>query len=437
MKRRILGLFLAIVLMLGGALGLVGSAMAATTPTVSVVEINLSFRDALCVKFTVTTNSGAVPKLLYWTAPAADGEYVMENAKGVLETVGTKQYNGKTAYVFDYTGIAAKNIGDDIYIRPYVEVNGTVYYGSANKTSVLDYAYKALGITWTGVDDPVYREVIRNVLEYGAAAQEYFDYKTDRLVTDEFYQILTQNGTFSDGMAKGLYKVGTPVSLVAPATKNGKAFSHWETAEGVFLTDKAVDTVEAGVGHTTYVAVYDTSAAKVAFMDADGKVIATETVVDGAVSAPAAPLRKGYVFTGWDSALTGITASKTVKATYAAVENQIYFDYTETADILTVTVCVAGEVNLAGMDMKLGVTSNGLGSPTAVGLNGAMVNTVGKDVLLSYTAVQGVTEETALLTLTFAKTVSDASVSFAVEITDIFDASCNTVNYSVANNLYQ
>lgn len=436
--KKIVALFLATVLVLGGLIGLFGTGVsAAAAPTVAISAYNVSFRDALCLKFYVTVkNTTAIPRLLYWTKPA--DVYDHSTAEGVLDQVAYEE--GR--FVFDYTGLAAKQMGDEIYGRPFVVVDGTTYYGDVKKASIMEYAYTILGkFGNTGFSQEL-MDMMEPMLEYGALAQIYCDnYRADRLVNEEYYRIIVQNGTVDDGLNKGMYREGDPVSLIANATN----FSHWETSDGRFLSASPVTTVIAGKGNETYKAVYGSSDVKVAFLDKDGGVIDTATPVDGSVTAPAAPAVKGYAFVGWDAngdgiadanALSGITASKNLKAVYAAVSNQIYFAYTETDDALTVTASVAGNVRFAGVDMTVAVTSTGLASPTVEACGATIVN-VGEDgaVRSSLVNVSDVTSETLLYTLTFAKTGEDVSLTLNVTA-DMFDQNDQTVSFAVANNAY-
>ncbi len=57
----------------------------------------------------------------------------------------------------------------------------------------------------------------------------------------------------------------------------------------------------------------------VKFVDFDGRVIAEERVLAGlAATAPAAPVREDYTFAGWDKTFASVTADMTVTATYTA-----------------------------------------------------------------------------------------------------------------------
>ena len=55
----------------------------------------------------------------------------------------------------------------------------------------------------------------------------------------------------------------------------------------------------------------------VTFVDHDGTVLSTQTVVNGeAATAPADPIREGYTFTGWDVDFSNVTGDLTVTAQY-------------------------------------------------------------------------------------------------------------------------
>ena len=220
----------------------------ATRPHLFIDFANLSFRDAICIKYAVKVEGTTlVPKMLIWRE--AQEEYTLENAQAVLKTVGTTGIGGIRYRVFDYTGIAAKEMGDVVYARAYVEVDGVVYYSDVQKYSVLDYIYSIIGKTGTASTDEEYLTFMKRLLDYGEIAQMYFDYKEDRLVTDNFYQVKLVGGTFTDGCDHGLYLKDEAVTLIALLTNaEGEAFSYWVDSEGnVVSTDGAYTVGEANI----------------------------------------------------------------------------------------------------------------------------------------------------------------------------------------------
>ena len=77
--------------------------------------------------------------------------------------------------------IYAKNLGDMIYIRPYVIVKERYIYGACWYYSAAWFCYDKLSSATEREDD---RYVCAALLAYGAAAQTYFGYATDEMVTD-------------------------------------------------------------------------------------------------------------------------------------------------------------------------------------------------------------------------------------------------------------
>lgn len=108
----------------------------------------------------------------------------IENGKPNTLTVTGMRQNAQGEWFVQTPDIYAKNLADRVYIRPfviapdgsYVYQNGAPYYSPAQ------YCYDILD---TVKDDNVdTRNVCAALLEYGAAAQEYFGYTDKGLVTD-------------------------------------------------------------------------------------------------------------------------------------------------------------------------------------------------------------------------------------------------------------
>ena len=103
-----------------------------------------------------------------------------------------------------------------------------------------------------------------------------------------------------------------------------------------------------GTAETRVYNVYeDMTNFKVSFVDHDGTVLATKTVVPGgSVEAPSDPLRYGYVFTGWDKEFDVVNSDLTVTAQYEKIQ-------------------VAGEFEIVG-DWVWGEDVYNLGAKTVV-----------------------------------------------------------------------
>lgn len=79
-------------------------------------------------------------------------------------------------YKFSYTGLAAKQMADTIWVRPYVETDGNVVYGAVTAHSVRGYADRALK-----GNDAVLNRLLVALLNYGTNAQSLLDYNRENL----------------------------------------------------------------------------------------------------------------------------------------------------------------------------------------------------------------------------------------------------------------
>ena len=103
-------------------------------------------------------------------------------------------------------------------------------------------------------------------------------------------------------------------SATPPATPNkqGHIFVGWNGSYTEIVADTTLIAVYVPVSEksTTYT---------VQFVDYDGVVLKTETVLEGAAAiSPGTPLRKGYDFVGWDKPFDNVTSDLVVKAQYSA-----------------------------------------------------------------------------------------------------------------------
>ena len=88
-------------------------------------------------------------------------------------------------------------------------------------------------------------------------------------------------------------------------TREGYTFNGWDTDFSNVTSDLLV-TAKWKQIQTTY---------QVIFEDGLGKILGTQTVVKGRpATAPADPVREGYLFSGWDTDFSSVTSDLTVKA---------------------------------------------------------------------------------------------------------------------------
>ena len=83
-----------------------------------------------------------------------------------------------TQYMVHTNGIPAKNLGDTVYFCIYAKLpDGSYVYSAINNYSPQTYAEGRLTNS-----DPAVVELVRSMLDYGASAQAYFNYRTQTLM---------------------------------------------------------------------------------------------------------------------------------------------------------------------------------------------------------------------------------------------------------------
>ena len=231
------------------------SGASSTTPELNIAYCNLSFRDSICIKYAVNSNVSDV-KILIWTSPEA--EYTVGTQDDEITDFYNEDINGIEHKIFDYTKLTAKQMTDVIYARAYSRANGVDYYSEVNKYSVLQYAYNMLGKTASESDDTELKELLTNMLAYGASAQKYLsDYKSDRLATADWYQVKLTAGVLDDGCMHGLYLPGDKVTMTAATTDaSGATFAYWADSKGNKVGTTATYELTVGNSNEVYTPVY-------------------------------------------------------------------------------------------------------------------------------------------------------------------------------------
>ena len=226
-----------------------------TDPNLRVAACNLSFADSIYIKYAISADDLAGIQLLIWTEPQS--EYVYGTQDALLTTIGTETINGTQCAIFQYSKLAAKQMVDNIYARAFVEVNGTRFYSEVKKYSVLQYAYNKTGRTGTASSNPKLITLLNDMLQYGASAQQYLNYKTGRLATMDYYQVKVVGGVLSDMCDSGLYLAGESVVLTAFDTNSeGLPFACWQDSEGNIVGTSITITVTVDMSNEVYTAKY-------------------------------------------------------------------------------------------------------------------------------------------------------------------------------------
>ncbi len=228
-----------------------------TSPTLDICANNISFSETLYIKYAVHTENiddYTKVKLLIWTEP--QNGYTAGTEHSSLTTVGTATVSGTKCLIFDYKGISAKKMTDVIYARAMYEKNGTVYYSDVCKYSVLTYIYNKLGYTGTATQNESLADLLEGLLEYGASAQTYFNYKTDALATDKHVKITVNNGAFADGCSTALVIPETKHTVTAPKACELGGFAYWQNADGKMVSESASYEITVPSSNMMLTAVY-------------------------------------------------------------------------------------------------------------------------------------------------------------------------------------
>ena len=227
-----------------------------------------------------------------------------------LVTFGSQLTDGTIAYAVDVipgyitdgemymvgtNGIAAKNMGDEVWFKVYAKLSdGSYVYSGMNSYSAVKYANTILGRTSSSAE---MKALVVAMLNYGAEAQQFFGYKTDSLMNASLTaEQQALNGAYDETMVADLVSVDESKAVnfvytdsaftsrypsvsfdgafsinfyftAANAPDNGMTFYYWdlETYNSVdeLTADNATGTMEMSIAGTNkYYGVVDGIAAK-------------------------------------------------------------------------------------------------------------------------------------------------------------------------------
>ena len=140
----------------------------------------LSFKDDLYLNIYFEASSlQDVVDLGLITYSSQVSSWNINNAENIIS--GYRFSPQKGMFVTTTQGIPAKNIADDIWFAIYAELSdGSYYYTKLVSYSPATYAYSLLGSGDAKLD-----ALLVSLLNYGAAAQNYFRYNIDNLANSE------------------------------------------------------------------------------------------------------------------------------------------------------------------------------------------------------------------------------------------------------------
>ena len=251
-------------------------------PYLQIVSKNVEYSDFMHIAYAVQYSDSFVGedaefdvsdiRMAFWNGGQSD--YTLENADNIRHYAAPSDVTPPAAYpnskVFMSDDIPAKGIVDTIYARAYIEAdNGVVYYSNVCKYSVLQYVYDRYA--YLDSQNPstpeeiakaeAQRELYDRILAYGAAAQNVFDYKPDKLAIGDYVEITAVGAAMDDGMSRGLYCIGDEITLSARPPMDGVHVSYWTGADGQIIardTDTLTFTVDESFPvRGTVTAVYE------------------------------------------------------------------------------------------------------------------------------------------------------------------------------------
>ncbi len=168
------------------------------TTTVSVLAItlahNCSFGNDLSMLYAIRMSDLGECASLFFTVgkDVYNGNLFDRTVWETLEPMMV-EINGIQYLRFDYRGVAAKEMGDTLTAILTVTIDGVEYHGVVDVYSLKQYAMERL----ENSDNETFKTLLVDLLNYSAAAQTYFGYRTDALVnadlTDEQRILATPN----------------------------------------------------------------------------------------------------------------------------------------------------------------------------------------------------------------------------------------------------
>lgn len=200
--------------------------------SLSIIACNLSFQDSVKLMYAVdSTNISDKTniKVLVWTS--YQNEYLKGDEDYTLSYYRSEEIAGKEYTIFLDANVAAKQMTDDYYLVPYYNDNGVDIYGNVVKYSILQYTKNMYG---SAKSNDLLDDTIEAMLEYGACTQKLFDYHTDRLANDEYFEIKLVEGFLEDNTTHGLYLKNQKVTI----STNFEEFVCWEENNTLYNTDK-------------------------------------------------------------------------------------------------------------------------------------------------------------------------------------------------------
>ena len=177
----------------------------------SFTSVSLSLEGRVIINFYANfpgyEESGYTPGILFFRKQPDGDEIVAAYNAGEGVTSYVVADNG--ALMFSYDKLAAKELNDKVYATLYaVQDDGKVVFGTPTPISAAEYAISTFGLY---ANDARLQTLMVDMLNFGAAAQNEFDYRTNALANSNMSATMAAKATkdnvsLSNGMK--LYKDG-------------------------------------------------------------------------------------------------------------------------------------------------------------------------------------------------------------------------------------
>ena len=350
-KKFLFSLLIVAVMIVSLTVGVLAADASTTDGTFVIAARSISLKDAVRVNFKVTVPNDAdisTLRLLVWEGKPSDTDYdkattfsdVDENGdpvdrNAVVLSAYTQEAN-TGYYVFQYAGVAAKEMGKTLYARAYYEKNGETVYTAPIRYSVAQYLYNMKNAQESLDESSQNKELLAlmdSILAYGDAAMGYFGADERPSLSGGMYVVTVSGGTFDDGFTAGKFLASDTVTLIAPEIA-GKTFLGWKKTVGEtenVIRESTVTVTE----DAAYTAVY-------------------EVIKNIEITAPAEDrytLDDSIIFDGIETVtLTGDWSGKTLAIDYSGT-SAIDISYDGEIDKIEVNAPNA-EITLNGMTVE-------------------------------------------------------------------------------------
>ena len=161
----------------------------------SFTSVSLSLEGRVIINFYANfpdyAEAGYTPGILFFRKQPDGDEIVAAYNAGEGVTSYVVADNG--ALMFSYDKLAAKELNDKVYATLYaVQDDGKVVFGTPTPISAAEYAISTFGLY---ANDARLQTLMVDMLNFGAAAQNEFDYRTDALANSNMSATMAAKAT--------------------------------------------------------------------------------------------------------------------------------------------------------------------------------------------------------------------------------------------------